>query len=383
MQEIFGLRNWNIDRLREFRLSAAIYCLFASLVLFGVRPRGSLNQALFIFENLLFVSSVTLFPWTIRQARQILFFLTALFVYTSLITTLYYNNRNDWLISVLTFATFVKCIVAARLIFLFDAEKTYKVLLVTIALLLLSQVAWYAYFGFDIRDGFSAQIGDRNYFSLLDVFLLASLLMLRKRVKLNIPFENFLAYLMLAVIFFLVMASGSRTGVLAISILIMITFAWRGLIIWFSLLFLAYVFDFTRVFEYRYINQFSAPLASSEAGRFAMVLAAIETYALYPWGLLTGFGLMATSHLEWMMVAYKKMGNEQLMQIQHNSIFDFIFSFGIAGLIFLLKSIKKIGSVSILIFLGVTTVFNNVLIFLPLYIFIGTYFLVKNKDSTP
>lgn len=381
MQTFFQLGSWGKGWLRECRSSTAIFCLFASLVLYGIRPRGSISQTLFILENLFFVSSVVLFPWSRLQMQQIFFFIAALFLHAALIAAFYYNTKEDWLISFVTCIAFVKCVVVARLLSAIEVEKVYKGLLFSLTLILMSQVVWYLLFGLDIRHGFSAQIGDRNYFSLLNVLMLASVLIPQKKMGLGSPFECYLGYLFLVITFFLCVLSGSRTGFLAISILIWILFSWRGLVIWLCLLLSAYLFDFTRVFEYRYINQFSAPPASSEAGRFAMILAALETYSIHPWGLVTGFGLMATSHLDWMMMAYKKMGSGQPIQIQHNSILDFIFSFGIFGLIFLLNFFKKIGDASILIFLGVATIFNNVLIFLPLYVFLGVYFSVKNVEG--
>ena len=128
------------------------------------------------------------------------------------------------------------------------------------------------------------------------------------------------------------------------------------------------------------MQQFIAPITVSEAPRLAMFPVFLEMFLLKPWGIITGFGLMASSHIDWLSAAYKNAGVQGPVFIQHNSPMDLIFSFGIMGVWILLKLLKSIKSIPIFFFILFAGAFNNILAFFPLYIFLGIYLATTHES---
>jgi hypothetical protein len=130
----------------------------------------------------------------------------------------------------------------------------------------------------------------------------------------------------------------------------------------------SYYFGFSTQLEYRLHKEILNN--NNNDIRIAQYFAFINAFYYYPLGILTGFGTMASSHLNWFSQFYNGYDLKRYLFIEHNSILDFILSFGFLGCIFLLKVVISINW-KIIIFLIITMSFNNVLNFLPFYVFLG------------
>ena len=123
--------------------------------------------------------------------------------------------------------------------------------------------------------------------------------------------------------------------------------------------------------EYRFRNEVFGSRSNDDI-RVAQYYAFLNTFYYYPLGILTGFGTMASSHLDWFSQFYKgyESNIQRYLYIQHNSILDLIISFGISGVYLLWIGAKQLNW-RILIFLFISMSFNNVMNFLPFYLFLG------------
>jgi hypothetical protein len=185
-------------------------------------------------------------------------------------------------------------------------------------------------------------------------------------------------------IFVLIILSGSRTGIIGITFVLLLFYGWRGTIIMILLLIISHYLGYAVQLEYRLQHEIIGNQNSDDI-RVAQYYAFLNTFLDYPLGILTGFGTMASSHLDWFSQFYK--GYESNLQrylfIQHNSILDLIISFGIGGIYLLWRFASQLNW-KIFIFIFICMSFNNVLNFLPFYIFLGMLgsmgLLYKSKD---
>jgi hypothetical protein len=359
---------WTINK----REDVSIFLAFSSLILFSMRVRGGdFDRPVFIIENLLFCAAIAVFPWTLKQLKVGTLVLVGLALYTAAATWMYYDNPSDWAKSSFLFATTSKCILFALLLANFDHKKMYLTLKVSMALILAYQIAWFVIFGRDINLGLSAGMGDRNYFALLELFLLFSVHLLYKKKQINHKFDMALINIFNISIFILIVLSGSRTGIIGIVFILLLFYGWRGIILIITLLVIANCLGYTEQLEIRFRHGMISSNHNDDI-RVAQYYAFFNTFFYYPLGILTGFGTMASSHLDWFSQFYKgyESNLQRYLYIQHNSILDLIISFGIGG-IYLLWRLASQLNWKILIFILICMSFNNVLNFLPFYVFLG------------
>jgi hypothetical protein len=354
------------------REDISIFLAFFSLILFSMRVRGGdFDRPVFIVENLLFCAAIAVFPWTLKQLKVGTLVLVGLALYTAVTTWMYYDNPSDWAKSSFLFATTSKCIFFALLLANFDHKKMYLTLKVSMALILAYQIAWFAIFGRDINMGLSIGMGDRNYFALLELFLLFSIHLLCQKNQINQKFDLILINFFNIAIFVLIVLSGSRTGIIGIAFVLLLFYGWQGTIVMILLLIVSHYLGYTEMLEFRLRNDILGGRIIDDA-RVPQYYAFLNTFIYYPWGILTGFGTMATSHLDWFLQFYKgyESNLQRYLLVQHNSILDLIISFGIGG-IYLLWRLASQLNWKILIFILICMSFNNVLNFLPFYVFLG------------
>jgi hypothetical protein len=354
------------------RENLSIYPAFLSLILFSIRVRGGdFDRPVLIVENLLFCAAIAFFPWTLKQLKVGALVLVGLALYTAITTWIYYDNPSDWAKSSFLFATTSKCILFTLLLANFDYKKMYLTLKVSMALILGYQIAWFAIFGRDLNLGLSIGMGDRNYFALLELFLLFSIHLLYKKNQINQKFDLVLINIFNIAIFILIVLSGSRTGIIGIVFVLLLFYGWRGILVMGLIFVISQYLGYTEQLEYRFRTEVIGGKSNDDI-RVAQYYAFFNIFFYYPMGIMTGFGTMATSHLDWFSQFYK--GYESNLQrylfIQHNSILDLIISFGIGG-IYLLWRIASQLNWKILIFIFISMSFNNVLNFLPFYVFLG------------
>lgn len=366
----------NIDFLR---IHTALLFLFIGITSYATRVRLQENQIQFAVENSFIFIALILFPWSWEQLKQVIVVVGGLGIYVVLTTVLYYNTKQDWDISLWIYLAISKYLVVARMLSLSPLRQLYRYLQLSFLIILSSQIYWLHLHGTNLAgDGFNAQIGDRNYFSMLDIFFLASILTISKKMNLESYFDRLLIAILSIVPIIFVILSGSRSGIVSILFLMLIYYRWRGVMYLLLLAIAAYFMGLTKAFELRYINQFDAPIIVSEAPRLAMFPVFLEMFLLKPWGVITGFGLMASSHIDWLSAAYKSAGVQGPVHIQHNTLMDFIFSFGAIGFWMLFRLFKIIKNIPIFIFILLAGAFNNILAFFPLYIFLGIYLATIN-----
>jgi hypothetical protein len=354
------------------RENLSIYPAFLSLILFSIRVRGGdFDRPVFIVENLLFCAAIAVFPWTHKQLKVGALVLVGLALHTAAATWMYYNNPSDWAKSSFLFATTSKCILFALLLANFDYKKMYLTLKVSMVLILAYQIAWFEIFGRDINFGLSIGMGDRNYFALLELFLLFSIHLLHKKNQINQKFDLVLINIFNIAIFILIVLSGSRTGIIGIVFVLLLFYGWRGIIVMSLLLVISHYLGYTEQLEYRFRAEVIGGKSNDDI-RLAQYYAFLNTFIYYPLGILTGFGTMASSHLDWFSQFYKgyESNLQRYLYIQHNSILDLIISFGIGG-VYLLWRLASQLNWKILIFIFICMSFNNVLNFLPFYVFLG------------
>ncbi|MEI6580504.1 MAG: hypothetical protein WCN92_13710, partial [Eubacteriales bacterium] len=112
---------------------------------------GVFDRPVFIVENLFFCAAIAVFPWTLKQLKIGGFLLCALALYTAATTWMYYNSASEWGRSFfLLFAT-TKCILFFLLLTNYDFKKLYVVLKVSMMVILVYQIAWFAIFGRDLN----------------------------------------------------------------------------------------------------------------------------------------------------------------------------------------------------------------------------------------
>jgi hypothetical protein len=367
------------------REDISIFLAFFSLILFSIRVRGGdFDRPVFIVENLLFCAAITFFPWTLKQLKVGALVLVGLALFTAAANWMYYDNPSDWAKSFFLFAITSKCILFALLLANFDHKKMYLTLKVSMALILSYQIAWLAIYGRDINLGLSFGMGDRNYFALLELFLLFSLNLLYKKNQINQKFDLVLINIFNIAVFILIVLSGSRTGVIGIVFVLLLFYGWRGMMVVILLFVISHYLGYTAQLEYRFRHEIIGG-GNNDDIRVAQYYAFLNTFIYYPFGILTGFGLMASSHLDWFSQFYKGYDSnlQRYLYIQHNSILDLIISFGVGGIYMLWRFASRLNW-KILIFIFICISFNNVLIFLPFYVFLGILvsmgLLCKPKD---
>lgn len=352
------------------REDISIYFAFISLILFSMRVRGgAFDRPVFIIENLFFCAAVAIFPWTVKQLKFGMLLFGGLALYTAVTTWIYYNSAYDWDKSAFLLATTSKCILFLFLVGGFNFKKIYSILKISMAVILAYQIAWFLIFGRDLNAGLSIGMGDRNYFSLFELFLLFGIHLLFKKIEINNKFDLMLINFFNIAIFILIVLSGSRTGIIGITFVLLLFYGWRAIAIIFILLVISHYLGYLEQLEYRYKQEIVGSKNSDDI-RVAQYHAFLSTFYYYPLGVLTGFGTMASSHLEWFSQFYKGYDLNRYLYIEHNSILDFIISFGVGGMYFLWRYLKRLNwKIVIFIFIGMS--FNNVINFLPFYVFLG------------
>ena len=205
---------------------------------------------------------------------------------------MYYNSASEWGRSFfLLFAT-TKCILFFLLLTNYDFKKLYVVLKVSMAVILVYQIAWFAIFGRDVIVGLSIGMGDRNYFSLLELFLLFSLHLLYQKMETYQKSDLILINFFNVAIFILIVLSGSRTGIIGIVFVLLLFYGWRGIAVIIPLLVISHYLGYLEQLEYRFLKEVVGSQNNDDI-RVAQYKAFIYTFYYYPFGLLTGFGPMA------------------------------------------------------------------------------------------
>jgi hypothetical protein len=176
--------------------------------------------------------------------------------------------------------------------------------------------------------------------------------------------EELISYFFVTITIITVGLSYSRTGILGL-IVVLALFYYKDKLLW-IIIFTAFYFGIFDIV----IGRFNYLIGSNETARLNQYLVFFEILKNNPINSIFGFGPMASEHLNWLSIYYKRIGVTEGLTVIHNTFFEVVLSFGIFGLIILIKIIKKIPwrSSMLMLLLGA---FNNLLIFLPFYILIA------------
>jgi hypothetical protein len=353
------------------RSNASVYLAFSSLILFYMRVRGgNFDTLIFIVENSLFCLSVAIFPWPKKTVRMVSYLFCGLAAFSAITTFIHYNTPHDWENSFMLLSATIKCILVAFLFGSFDCRKVFYALKNSLLIIFAYQITWYFLFGRNIDLGFSVGMGDRNYYALSGVFLIYSLHLLYKKLNIDNKLDLLQVNVLTIALFMLIVLSGSRTGILSISFVILLFYGWRAIVIISILLIISYFFGHLDQLIYRVHNEMILPGRNMDAIRVAQYHAFLNVFSSNPVAAIIGFGPMASSHLDWFAQFYRGYDLKTYLYIQHNSILDFIISYGVFGIYVIWRYAKKLNW-QILLFVFLTASFNNILIFFPFYVFIG------------
>ena len=359
------------------RESMALGILIISIIIYGTRVRDG-GYLLWLVENLLFAVAVLIFPWRTQLIRDLLVGLLALWCHGLIMLLLFYPHKADIFIAIQNISLISKCIVMAALLSEVSPQKLYLNIYVASIFIVIAQFVRLLLVGINWDVGFSGSIGDRNYFSALLVFLLVSVGIIRHKINFRDEFDLLYSALQIS-IFFLVIISTSRSGLLSIFWLLLMLH--KRLYLFLILIFgvLLYSLGYMDAIAWRVAHSISG---SDDRIRIVQYLAFMEAFKSYPLALITGFGSMASSHLTWFSFAFGGEDLTKYLYILHNSTLDLVLSFGLGSLWVIFK-FYKIFPWQIMIFLLLATSFNNMLCFMPLYLFIGIALSVYKFDQRP
>lgn len=348
-----------------YRSLISLYLGFASLGIYTIRLRPG-NHYIIGIENILFLLAILLFPWNKEEIARILKFSIAIIIYAALALLLYYPSFGNLFISIVSTLMLIKCVIFGYFFYKFSLENLYNPIKTLYLICIFAQILILIMNGFQVdhNSGFNGVMGDRNYMSIMNVIFLYSILSLKKFLQKNSMVEELISYFFVTITIITVGLSYSRTGILGL-IAVLALFYYKDKLLW-IIIFTAFYFG---IFD-MVIGRFNYLTGSNETARLNQYLVFFEILKNNPINSIFGFGPMASEHLNWLSIYYKRIGVTEGLTVIHNTFFEVVLSFGIFGLVILIKIIKKIPwrSSMLMLILGA---FNNLLIFLPFYILIA------------
>jgi hypothetical protein len=107
--------------------------------------------------------------------------------------------------------------------------------------------------------------------------------------------------------------------------------------------------------------------SGEEFVRIAQLIAAWNRIEENPIGAFTGFGIMASHHLDWFGRGFAVSGLDEYSTVGHNSLVDLLLAFGLLGGVLAARFLRRL-SLSTVGFLLLSSSFINVLAFAPFYL---------------
>ena len=364
--------------LRLKRDSVSLGLLGVSLILYGVRVRGNF-QVLWIVENSAFILGLLFFPWNRKFVIRGLIWVGALYIFGLISWYVFYPTQNDIATFLINTTQLTKCLLLAFILSHIPAQKLYQWLFHLVIGILLLAVGILLMRGFSADHGFSGNLGDRNYFAAYVALMYASLQMLNLEIKDKIQ-DRFILLIMQATLIGMVLLTASRSGLLAILWLALIRLKKINWILVLAVVGIMYSFDLLQPILYR--MQHTAIGTEAEQIRLFQYRAFIDAFVLNPVGIIFGFGPAASSHLNWFWQSYQYGDLDKYRYILHNTSLEWILSFGLFGFGLLIRFFQVLNWKFLIFFLLISS-FNNLVCFLPLYVFIGVALAIDRSTKYP
>jgi hypothetical protein len=337
-----------------------------------------------IIENSAFVLGCIFFEWKKKIVIQGLISVGVLSGFTLITWVIFYQTQKDLIISILNLCLVTKCILLTCLLSKISIQILYRWLAYIFLISAVWSVGLLLMHGIDSNHGFSGSFGDRNYFAAYVAIIFASFQMTSLVIK-GMQRENSLVLHCYAVTAMaLISLTASRSGFVSILwclLLLLFTLKKHNVKLGFILLGLLgimYSLDLLQPIIFRL--QHTAIDSLAERIRFLQYEAFIKAFELNPIGIMFGFGPIASTHLDWYWSSLEREGIVQHIYVLHNTSLEVILSFGVVGLWLILRFCKVIDW-KFLIFFFLISSFNNLLGFLPLYVFIGAALSINNFSS--
>lgn len=350
----------------------SLYLGFASLAIYTIRIRPG-SFYLLAVENLLFIGAIFFYPWNKSETLRICKYLAIICIYSAITFFIYYPTNEDLKIAIISSLLLIKCGIFFYYIYKFSPQLLYAPLKIVYCLCLCAQILALIIsdFKIDLNSGFNGFFGDRNYMSIMNVIFLYSILSIKKLLQKKSMKEELIAYILTVITIITIGLSYSRSGLLSLVLVLMI-FYHKNIFLW-GLIILAYCYG---IFD-QVIGRFHFSYNTNELARINQYLVFIEIFRKETLNLIFGFGPMASEHLNWLSSYYKKIGVSEGVTVIHNTFFEIVLSFGVCGVLILIKAIKKLTwqSIALVVTLGA---FNNLLIFLPFYLLIGVSMILSS-----
>lgn len=358
--------------------SAAVVTI---LISFATRSRGDGTEGSFtaVLELLLLACAVGVIAkreWVLNASL----FLLAIFLHKVLSVILLGHGLEDILSSRNAIFQLTRGVFLYIIINSIQERNRALAILISLAVVLVvyaSRLGNVVYYGDD--GSFHGGMSDRNYMAM---FLAASLFCLvtifrRNRIESRILHSALIAFHVAATI--LCVAAGSRSGILACVLSLLIYSPKFGLL---TIVLTAPIVLSSEIAEYslaRFERMFAGE--GDEWVRKAQNLAAMSALAENPYGFIWGLGVSATHNSEWFLTFYERLEGFQLYKsaegevivfIVHNSFLDFFVSFGIIGTFLFAKWAWRHADFWTLSFAVIFGLFNNILLFLPTFLLLST-----------
>jgi hypothetical protein len=347
--------------------------LFASLCLFAVRVRGESAPIGVVLENALLVWAMLLSA-TPKRIKWFMLLALAICAHRLITLPLVWRGGHDLAIAVEMVAIVLKCIGFAFAAQACSARQLLLGALLSASLMLAVFFLRLALgLHIDPDNSFAGGMADRNYMSLMVMFVLFSAVLLLKPLRRNGQASR-AEFIWLAVLhllaFLLILRSGSRSGLLCWFISLWI-FSPRLLLAAIPFGIAIAVGTDLASFLTKRLGRLDTQ-SQEEFVRLAQLIAAWSRFEEAPLGLLTGFGVMASHHLEWFERGFALTGLDEYFTVVHNSLVDFLLAFGLLGAWLGWRALRRLEKTSLL-FLLASTSFINVLAFAPFYLLLAVF----------
>jgi hypothetical protein len=347
--------------------------LFCSLCLFAIRVRGEPAPVGVVLENLLLVWAMLL-SLNAQRLKWFLLVALGLSLHRALTLPLVWRGGSDLAIAVEMVAIVLKCIgfafaaqaCSARQLMLGALCSASVMLAVFLGRLMLG-------LHIDPDNSFAGGMADRNYMALMVMLtLFSAVLLIKPLLETGQASRAHVVWLTVlhVLAFLLILRSGSRSGLLCFVVSFWIFSPRLSLAALPFALAVAFGTDLASFLTKR-LGRLDTQ-SQEEFVRLAQIIAAWSRFEEAPLGLLTGFGVMASHHLEWFERGFALSGLDEYFTVVHNSLVDFLLAFGVIGVWLGWRMLRPLPWSS-LFFLLASTSFINVLAFLPFYLLLAVF----------